>query len=88
LPNVNVGVTIITAEHENVLVVPREAVRSDDSQPYVLQVVGHTLRRRNVEMAISNLTQVEITHGLAANDLIAINSVNGKPIGDGTQVKF
>ncbi len=88
LPNVNVGVTIITAEHENVLVVPREAVRSDDSQPYVLQVVGHTLKRRNVEMAISNLTQVEITHGLAANDLIAINSVNGKPIGDGTQVKF
>ncbi|MGA3195668.1 MAG: efflux RND transporter periplasmic adaptor subunit [Terriglobales bacterium] len=88
LPNVNVGVTIITAEHENVFVVPREAVRSDDSQPYVLQVVGHTLRRRNVEMAISNLTQVEITHGLAANDLIAINSVNGKPIGDGTQVKF
>jgi len=88
LPNVNVGVTIVAAEHENVLVVPREAVRSDDSQPYVLQIVGHELKRRNVETALSNLTQVEIARGLSANDLIAINSVNGKPIGDGTQVRF
>jgi HlyD family secretion protein len=88
LPNVNVGVTIIAAEHDNVLVVPREAVRSDDAQPYVLQIVGHALKRRNVETALSNLTQVEIARGLSANDLIAINSVNGKPIGDGTAVKF
>jgi HlyD family secretion protein len=88
LPNINVGVTIVTAEHSHVLVVPREAVRSDDSQPYVLQVVGHELKRKNVEIALSNLTQVEITHGLSANDVIAINSLNGKPIGDRTQVKF
>ncbi len=88
LPNINVGVTIVTAEHSHVLVVPREAVRSDDSQPYVLQVVGHELKRENVEIALSNLTQVEIAHGLSANDLIAINSINGKPIGDRTQVKF
>lgn len=88
LPNINVGVTIITAEKDNVLVVPREAVRADDSQPYVLQVVGHQLKRRNVETALSNLTQVEIKNGLSANDVLAINSVNGKPIGDGTQVKF
>lgn len=88
LPNVNVGVTITTAEHENVLVVPREAVRNDDSQPYVLQVAGHVLKRQNVEMALSNLTQVEVARGLSANDLIAINSVNGKPIGNGTQVRY
>ncbi|MGB0041227.1 MAG: efflux RND transporter periplasmic adaptor subunit, partial [Terriglobales bacterium] len=88
LPNINVGVTITSAEHDGVLVIPREALRTDDSTPYVLQVVDHQLKRRNVETAISNLTQVEITHGVAANDLIAINSINGKPIGDGTQVKF
>jgi HlyD family secretion protein len=88
LPNTNVGVTIVTAEHSHVLVVPREAVRSDDSQPYVLQVAGHELKRENVEIALSNLTQVEIARGLSANDLIAIGSLNGKPIGDHTQVKF
>ncbi len=84
----NVGVTITTAEHDNVLVVPREALRTDDSAPYLLQVVNHQLKRRNVETSISNLTQVEITHGVAAHDLIAINSTNGKAIADGTQVKY
>ncbi|MFZ0799293.1 MAG: efflux RND transporter periplasmic adaptor subunit [Terriglobales bacterium] len=88
LPNINVGVTIVADEHENVLVVPREAVRTDDSKPYVLQVVGHELKRRDVETSLSNLTQVEVTRGLSANDVVAINAWNGKPIGDGTQVKF
>ncbi len=88
LPNINVGVTIITAEHDHVLVVPREAVRMDDSKPYVLQISGHRLKRQEVQTSLSNLTQVEVTHGLSANDLVAINAANGKPIGDGTQVKF
>lgn len=88
LPNINVSVAIVAAEHDNVLVVPREAVRTDESTPYVLQIVGHSLKRQNVETALSNLTQVEIARGLSTRDLIAINSVNGKPIGDGTQVKF
>jgi len=88
LPNMNVGVTIVAAEDDNVLVVPREAVRMDDTKPYVLQVVGHELKRRDVETSLFNLTQVEVTRGLSAKDVVAINSWNGKPIGDGTQVKF
>lgn len=88
LPNINVGVTILTAEHDNVLVAPREAVRMDDSHPYVLLVAGHGLKRREVETSLSNLTQVEITRGLSLRDVVAITSLNGKPIGDGTQVKF
>ncbi len=87
LPNTNVGITIVVARHDNVLVVPREAVRMDDSKPYVLQVFGHELKRRNVETSLSSLTQVQITSGLSANDIVAISSWNGKPIGDGTQVK-
>lgn len=88
LPNVNVGVTIVAAEHDNVLVVPREAVRNDDSKPYVLQIVGHELKRREVETALSNLTEVEVTRGLSASDLVAIGSINGKPLHEGMQVKF
>ena len=88
LPNVNVGVTIATAQRDNALVVPREAVRMDDSRPYVLQVVGRQLKRKDVETSISNLTQVEITRGLSLNDIVAISSSNGKTIGDGTQVKY
>jgi HlyD family secretion protein len=88
LPNINVGVTIATAQHDNALVVPREAVRMDDSRPYVLQVIGRQLKRKDVETSISNLTEVEITRGLSLNDTVAISSSNGKTIGDGTQVKY
>ena len=88
LPNINVGVTIVAAEHDSVLVVPREAVRMDDGRPYVLQIAGHELKRRNVETSLANLTQIEVKSGLAAKDLIAISSLNGKPIGEGTLVKF
>jgi HlyD family secretion protein len=88
LPNINVGVTIVAAQSEHVLVVPREAVRMDDGKPYVLQVVGHELKRRDVETSLSNLTQIEVKKGLSARDVIAISSLNGKPIGEGTQVKF
>jgi len=88
LPNINVGVTIIAAEHDNVLVVPREAVRMDDSKPYVLQVSGRELKRRDVETSLSSLTQVEVTSGLSAKDVVAISSLNGKPIGDHMQVRF
>jgi hypothetical protein len=41
-----------------------------------------------VETSLSNLTQIEVTRGLSARDVVAINASNGKPIGDGTQVKF
>ncbi len=88
LPNINVGVAIVVAEHTDALVVPREAVRTDDSKPYVLLVAGHRLKRRDVVTSLSSLTQVEVSSGLAAKDVIAVNSWNGKPIGDGTQVKF
>jgi HlyD family secretion protein len=88
LPNINVGVSIIAAQHDSVLVVPREAIRIDDAKPFVLQVVGHELKRREVSTSLSNLTQVEVTHGLADKDIVAINSLNGRPITDGTQVSF
>jgi HlyD family secretion protein len=88
LPNTNVGVTIVAAAHENVLVIPREAVRTDDGRPYVLKVDGRELKRRDVQTSLANLTQIEVKSGLSARDIIAINSINGKPIGEGTQVKF
>jgi len=87
LPNINVGVTIVAAEHQNVLTAPREAVRMDENQTYVFEVTNDALRRRNVQTGISNLTQVEVTSGIAENALLAIAPMNGKPLRDGQQVK-
>jgi HlyD family secretion protein len=87
LPNVNVGVTIITAEHRDVLTVPREAVRQDDSKAYVYQIVNNELQRRYVQTSISNLTQVEVTGGLPEKALIALGPTNSKPLRNGLSVK-
>jgi HlyD family secretion protein len=87
LPNINVGVTIVTAEHHNVLIVPREAVRQEDSKVYVLQVENNALHRRDIQMSLSNLTQVEVTGGIPANSIVALASVNSKPLRDGLAVK-
>jgi HlyD family secretion protein len=87
LPNVNVGVTIITAEHRAVLTVPREAIRQEDSKVYVYQIVDNELQRRYVQTSISNLTQVEVTGGLPENALVALGPLNSKPLHNGLAVK-
>jgi HlyD family secretion protein len=87
LPNVNVGVTIVTAQHDNVLTIPREALRQDDDVPFVFQIVNDSLQRRNVQTAISNLTQVEVVSGLSQSARVALGSTNSKPLRDGLPVK-
>jgi HlyD family secretion protein len=87
LPNVNVGVTIITAEHRDALTVPREAVRQTDSKTYVFQVVNDQLQRREVQTSISNLTQVEVTSGIPDGAQVALTSINSKPLHNGLAVK-
>jgi HlyD family secretion protein len=87
LPNVNVGVTIITAEHRDVLTVPREAVHQDDSKAYVYQIVNNELQRTYLQTSVSNLTQVEVAGGLPENALIALGPLNSKPLRNGLVVK-
>lgn len=87
LPNVNVGVTIVTAEDSDALTIPRESLREDDSVPYVYEVVNNELHRQVVQTSISNLTKVEIIGGLSQGTLVAIGSTNSKPLRDGLPVK-
>jgi HlyD family secretion protein len=87
LPNINVGVTIVTAEHRGALTVPREAVRLDENKRFVYQIVNNELQRRDIQTSISNLTQVEVTGGLTEKALLALASTNSKPLHEGLAVK-
>jgi HlyD family secretion protein len=86
LPNTNVTVTIITAQHDNVLTIPREALRQEESKPYVYQIVGNILHRRDVNVAASNLTRVEVTN-IPEDAVVALNSFSTKPLRNGIPVK-
>ena len=86
LPNVNVGVTIVVAEHNNVLTLQRDALHIDDSKPYVFQIVDDHLKRQPVEISLQNLTRVEITSGLSEGAKVALPAED-KPLVDGALVK-
>ena len=87
LPSINVGVSIITAEHDRVLTAPREAVHLDDGKSYIFEIADNELKRRDVETSVSNLTDVEISKGIAEKSVIALGSTNGKPLRPGLSVK-
>jgi HlyD family secretion protein len=87
LPNINVGVTIVTKEDDGVLTVPREALRLDDGKPYVYLVANNQLEHRPVETSISNLTEAEITSGVEEGNKVALSALNSKPLGNRLPVK-
>lgn len=86
LPNVNVGVTIVVAEHSNVLTLERDALRIDEAKPYVYRMVDSHLKRQTIEVSLQNLTRVEITSGLSEGDSVALPAED-KPLFDGAAVK-
>jgi HlyD family secretion protein len=86
LPNTNVRVTALVANEPNALNIPREALHTENGQPYVYRVKNGTLHRTSVTVGNLNLTQVEIKAGLKEGDVVALGSTNGQPIGDGLPV--
>jgi len=88
LPNVNVGVTIVVAEHANVLTLQRDALRIDDSKPYVFQIVDDHLKRQTVDVSLQNLTRVEIDSGLTEGAQVALPADESKPLVDGAAIKI
>jgi HlyD family secretion protein len=76
LPNVNVGVRINSKERNNVLVVPRGTVASENGKRYVFVVrngVGKkVLEKREIQIGISDANHYEVVGGLDVKDLIAL----------------
>src|SRR5215468_3489891 len=76
LPNVNVDVRISAKERNNVLVVPRGTVASENGKRYVFVVkngVGKkVLEKREIQIGISDANHYEVISGLDIKDLIAL----------------
>lgn len=86
LPDTNVRVTVTTANESNVLIVPRDALHIEEGTRYVYRVEGGTLHRVAVTVGQLNLTDLQILSGLKAGDIVALNTTNGQPLGDGEPV--
>jgi HlyD family secretion protein len=88
LPNTNVSVNIVTAQANDAIILPREAVHEEDGHRFVYKVVDGKLRRQEVQTAITNLTDTQITQGVAENLQVALGTVNAQPLREGMPVKI
>jgi HlyD family secretion protein len=90
LPNVNVSVRINSKEHNNVLVVPRGTVATENGKRYVFVVkngVGiRVLEKREIQVGISDATHYEVVGGLDIKDMIALPG--DVDLADGMRVKI
>jgi HlyD family secretion protein len=90
LPNSNVTVRVTTAEHKNVLSVPREALHTQGAVNFVYRVINNHLVRTPVEIApnaVINLTRAEISGGLQDGDTVALQATTEVDLSDGMKVK-
>jgi HlyD family secretion protein len=72
IPGSNVDAEIRTAVADNALMIPKETLRHDAQGDYVFLLRANSVERRNVKTGISNVTQTQITEGLAEGDSIAL----------------
>jgi HlyD family secretion protein len=87
LPNTNVTVTVTELQHDNVLSLPREALRTEGMNDYVYRIVGDRLVKTPIQVGLSNNDRFEITGGLKQDDLVALGATTEADLSDGLRVK-
>ncbi len=73
-PGMTASITIPVATAENVLTVPLVAVFSEQGERYVYRKSGDSFERRPVVVGVSDLFRAEIKSGLAAGDIVALET--------------
>lgn len=87
LPNTNVTITVTLMDIHDALIIPREALRADDSGDYVYRVVNGRLQRVAVKIGAINLTEVQILSGLPENAVVALIAADGSSLRSGLAVR-
>jgi HlyD family secretion protein len=78
VPNINVNVSVHVREKQNVLVVPRGAVRFEGTHRYVFVVAdgllpqSSRLQKREVKLGIASPTSFEVADGLREGEVVAL----------------
>jgi HlyD family secretion protein len=88
-PNSNVTVKVTEMQRSQVLSIPREALHTDGSRNFVYRIVDGKLQQTPVELGpLVTLTNVEITGGVGANDIVVLGPATpGKELSNGLSVK-
>jgi hypothetical protein len=66
----NIDLAVTVQEKQDVLLVPRRAVRSVGAQQYVEYMDGAARRRADVQVGIRSANEVEITQGIREGQMV------------------
>ena len=86
LPNLAVGVRIVTDRAEQALSVPRASVQNSDGETFVWIIDQGRASRRKVKVGVEGPEFVEIQSGLNSSD--AVIAVSGKQFSEGQRVRM
>jgi len=84
-PGMFVAADIVTATHEDALVVSKRALVYEAGSPYAFVVEGDTASRRAVELGFTEEDRVEVLEGLAEGDRVVV--VGQSILRDGAEVR-
>jgi HlyD family secretion protein len=85
LANANINAEIQATVVENVIAIPKEAIRRQGADTGVLLLDGDRVVWRKISLGISNYTKSQVLSGLKDGDAVALASE--KPIQSGTRVQ-
>jgi RND family efflux transporter MFP subunit len=85
-PGMFTRVRIIYDTHEETLLVPKNAVVTEDSESSVFVVKEDTVSKRIVEIGYNNATHIEILSGLNVGDTIVTTGLSS--LKDGSKVNI
>ena len=84
-PGMSVYADVITEPKESTLVIPRQAVLSENGKFYVFAIKDGSATKRFVQVGIKESEKVEITDGLSEGEIIASSEL--EKLTDGKRVK-
>lgn len=84
-PGMFARVRIVYDTHEDVLLVPKDAVLTEDSETWVFLVKDGAVAKKEVQVGYINTTHMEILSGLGPGDTVVTTGLGS--LKDGTKIK-
>lgn len=85
-PGMFTRVGIVYDTHENAILVPKNAILTEDTQAWVFVVDSDTVTKEEVQIGYSNSTHVEVVLGLEVGDMVVTTGLGS--LRDGSKVKL
>lgn len=78
-------VAIVYDTHENAILVPKNAILTEDTQAWIFVVNSDTVTKEEVQIGYSNSTHVEVLSGLEVDDVVVTTGLGS--LRDGSKIK-